>query len=233
MPGEMPGDPPGSYYVARLRGRDVAGVGSVPPRGAAPTPVWNTYVAVDSADRVAATAKDAGGSVLVAPFDAQPAGRMTVLSDPAGAVLCAWQPGVRQGAQLVNEPSAWSMSLLNTSDVEGSKPFYGEVFGWQTETFDAGDAEITLWRLPGYVGGEPSQPVPRDVVATMMSNANGGPSHWSIDFWVEDADAVLEKATALGGAVIAGPFDTPAFRSAVVSDPQGAAFSVSQLTMGL
>lgn len=29
-PGEMPGDPPGQYFVAQLRGRDVAGVASLP-----------------------------------------------------------------------------------------------------------------------------------------------------------------------------------------------------------
>ena len=29
-PGPMPGDPPGEYHVARIRGRDVAGISSVP-----------------------------------------------------------------------------------------------------------------------------------------------------------------------------------------------------------
>ena len=38
----------------------------------------------------------------------------------------------------------------------------------------------TLWRVPGYVGGEPMQPVPRDVVAVMAPlNGNGGvPPNW-------------------------------------------------------
>src|ERR671915_200840 len=34
-PGAMPGDPPGEYFVAQLRGRDVAGVGSLPPEAEA------------------------------------------------------------------------------------------------------------------------------------------------------------------------------------------------------
>jgi uncharacterized protein len=43
-PGAMPGDPPGRYFVARLRGRDVAGVASQPAAGAPPEAVWNTYI---------------------------------------------------------------------------------------------------------------------------------------------------------------------------------------------
>lgn len=92
---------------------------------------------------------------------------MAVLQDPSGAIFCIWEAGARQGAQLVNEPQAWAMSLLNTRDVGAAKKFYGTLFGWETETFDAGGTEVTLWRLPGYVGGEPDQPVARDVVGAM------------------------------------------------------------------
>ncbi|MBV9004126.1 MAG: hypothetical protein JO181_05660, partial [Solirubrobacterales bacterium] len=52
-PGAMPGDPPGRYFVARVRGRDVAGMGSLPADGAARAPAWNTYVSVASVDDVA------------------------------------------------------------------------------------------------------------------------------------------------------------------------------------
>src|SRR5215203_5361252 len=51
-----------------------------------------------------------------------------------------WQPGAHKGAQLVNEPGAWAMSQLNTSDTEGAKAFYGAVLGWETDTFDMGEA---------------------------------------------------------------------------------------------
>jgi predicted enzyme related to lactoylglutathione lyase len=50
---QMPSDAPGNYFMARLHGRDVAAVGSQPDQ-APPTPVWNTYIAVDSADDAAA-----------------------------------------------------------------------------------------------------------------------------------------------------------------------------------
>ena len=222
-PGTMPGDPPGKYYVARLRGKDVAGIGSQPP-GARPTPAWITYVAVDSADQAVDRAREAGGTVDVEPFDAPPAGRMGVLRDPAGAVFCIWQGDLRQGAQLVNEPSAWAMSVLHTNDSERAKAFYGALFGWEAEPFGP---EVTLFRLPGYVGGEPGQPVPRDVVAAMM--ATDAEPGWSIDVWVADADRVAVTAAELGGAVRIEPREIPGFRNAVIADPQGAELSVSQL----
>ena len=82
-PGPTPGDLPGEYMVARLHGHDVAGVGTVPVGGPPVPPAWNTQVAVASADETAAQAQSAGGSILVEPFDAPPAGRMAVLADPS------------------------------------------------------------------------------------------------------------------------------------------------------
>ena len=237
-PGPMPGDPPGRYFVARLRGRDVAGVGSQPPGGAASMPVvWNTYVCTASADDTARGVKRAGGTVVREPFDVPPAGRVTVFTDPTGAVICAWRPGDRKGAQLVNEPGAWSMSVLHARDPEGSKAFYGAVFGWEAETMDMGGGEFTLWRLPGYLGGEPQQPVPRDVVGVMLRMGDGGipndvPPHWQVDFWVADADATAAKAKKLGGRIVVPPFDIPGFRQVVLADPHGAVFTVSQLKRG-
>src|SRR5918992_624317 len=64
----MPPGSPGKYYVARIRGGDVAAVGSQPD-GAPPMAVWNTYVWVESADETASTVVDAGGSVITDPFD--------------------------------------------------------------------------------------------------------------------------------------------------------------------
>jgi uncharacterized protein len=225
-PGEMPGHPPGRYLVARLRGRDVAGVGSQPsPDDPA---AWNTYVTVASADEAATKAEQAGGKVLVAPFDAMPAGRMAVLEDPSGAFFCVWQPQDRNGAQLVNEPGAWSISQLFTPDPDTAAGFYGALFGWTTESFDMGGSRITMFRLPDYVGGEPSQPVSREVVA-VMNQSDDGPARWAVDFWVADADAAVGRATELGGKAIVPVFETPVGRTAVVADAQGASFSISQV----
>jgi len=224
-PGEMPGDPSGRYFVAQLRGRDVAGIGSLAAEGPALPSSWNMYVCVESADAAMQKACDAGGAVLVEPFDAPPAGRMAILADPTGAPLCVWQPGVRQGAQLVNEAGAWAMSQLRTPDPERAAAFFGTVFGWTTEAF----GPFTMFRLPGYVGGEPQQPVSGEVVATMAAAQGSESPRWTADFWVADVDAVAQSAERLGGSTIAPPFENPVGQTAVLADPTGVSFTVSSV----
>jgi predicted enzyme related to lactoylglutathione lyase len=234
-PGPMVGDPPGEYFVAQVDGRDVAGIGSVPDLGGPPLASWNTYIRVDSADQAADSARAAGASLLLGPLDALPAGRLAVLVDPVGAVVSVWEARAREGAELVNEPRTWAMSSLHTTDPEAAKVFYGSVFGWQPEPFGSLEAPMTLWRLPGYVGGEVEQPVPRDVVAAMAPAGDAAaavPPHWNVNIRIGDADATVEQAARLGGQVIMPAFDTPGFRNAVLADPQGAVFSISQLTAG-
>ena len=57
-PGEMPCEPPGRYFLARVGGRDVAGIGALPASAAATGAAWSTHVRVESAGR------SAGGRVL-------------------------------------------------------------------------------------------------------------------------------------------------------------------------
>jgi predicted enzyme related to lactoylglutathione lyase len=227
-PGQMPGDPSGEYFVAQLRGRDVAGVASLPPGSGEPG--WNTYIEVESVDRSAEEIEQAGGSILAPPFDASPAGRIAVAADPTGATFAIWEPGERRGAQLVNEPSAWSMSSLGTPDRDAAAAFYNAVFGWTLDTFEVGELEVGLFRLPGFVGGEPQQPVPRDLVATTA--LPGAETGWSVDFWIDDVDRAVASATEHGGRVVAPVSeDVPGFRHAVLADPNGVQFSVSQLML--
>jgi predicted enzyme related to lactoylglutathione lyase len=227
----MPADVPGQHFMCRLRGRDVAAIASR-PRAAPPTPAWNTYVWVDDAAQAVSRAGAAGGSVLMEPFEALDGGRIAIIADPTGAAIGVWQPGAHRGAQLVNEPGAWAMSALTTPDPEECKRFYGAVFGWETETFDLGDAEMTMWKLPGYEGGEPQQPVARDVIATMppAGDAADAPPHWNVDFWTGSVDEAASKAKELGGEVLSGPYDIPdvGMRQTVIADPQGATLSLTQ-----
>ncbi len=245
----VPADAPGGYFIAELRGRAVAAIGSTPD-AAPPTAVWNTYIGVESADDAAATVKDAGGSALTEPFDVHDAGRMAVLADPSGAVFCVWQAKRRKGAQLVNEPGTWNWSDLNTRDPEGSDAFYGAVFGWETSRVDLGEGgDYTMWRLPGYGDflerSEPglrrrqaAQGAPEgfeDAIAWLLPMTTGQspddvPPHWSVTFAVADTDAIADRAAQLGGTITVPPFDAGVVRVAVLSDPQGAVFSVNTFT---
>jgi hypothetical protein len=223
------GDEPGMrHLISRLRGRDVAAIGS--RADLAGPPAWGTYVWVNDVDATAAKAVEEGGRLLIEPFESLDGGRMAVIVDPEGAVIGAWRPAAHSGAELVNEPGAWSMSMLRARDAEAAKRFYAAVFGWQAEPFAGG--QLHLFRLPGYVGGVPMQPVPRDVVA-LMAPADEDPA-WGVDFWIDDADRAASVAREAGGQVLAGPYELPdgSFRQAVLADPEGATFTVSQLLLG-
>ena len=229
-PGKMPDEPSSEYFVARLRDRDVAGIGSQP--SGAPAPAWITHIRTDSADATVEAVRKAGGTVVVDAFDVPPVGRMAVLDDPSGGRFAAWEADGREGAQLVNEPGAWAMSALLTPDAAAAEEFYGSVFGWNRESFGG---PVSMFRLPGFVGGEPQQPVSRDVVAAMVDLGpdSVAAAQWRPDFWVADIDEVAAKVGEHGGTVIEQPAEVPGvpMRSGVVADPYGAAFSVTQLEM--
>jgi predicted enzyme related to lactoylglutathione lyase len=236
--------PPGSgasYYIGRLRGGDVAAVGSQ-PEGSSQAPAWNTYIWVQSADEAAAKVLAAGGRVLSEPFEVMEAGRMAACADPEGAEFYLWQARRHRGARIVNEPGSLNFNGLNSRDVQGAKAFYGAVFGWETLEFDGGGQ---AWRLPGYgdflelndpdlrkrvaqLGGPEGF---EDVVATLnpvaVDDAHAT-AHWSVTFAVEDADATAATAAQLGGQVVVAPFDAPWVRMTVLADPQGAMFIASQ-----
>src|SRR4051794_836428 len=208
------------FFTARVRGRDVAAIAPQPSGADSDMAAWITNVYTDDPDAAADRARTAGGQVLAEPFDVT-GGRLTVIADPAGAGFGA---GRGRGAGRLNEPGAWGRSVLHTPHPEAAAAFYHALFGWTTEAF----GPVTMFRLPGYVGGEPEQPVSREVVA-LMDRDDNGPARWTPDFWVRDADALAAKAGELGGAAVAGPFDTPMSRQAVLADPFGATFTVTRM----
>ena len=236
--------PPGSevsYYMARIRGGDVAAISSI-SEGGPPMALWNTYIWVDSADDAASKVRGAGGNVIMEPFDVMDAGRMAVFADPEGAVFCVWQAKRHRGARVVNEHGAVNFNSLHTRDAAAAKSFYASVFGWETLTLNGG---AEMWTLPGYGDyletltpglrkmvadvGAPDGFV--DVVASIMpisAEQADMPANWSVTFAVDDADGIAERAVELGGKVLAGPFDAPWVRTAILSDPQGAAFIASK-----
>lgn len=232
----------GTYLIARLRGGDVAAVGST-PRGAPRTAAWNTYIWVESAEEAVSKVLDGGGRVVMQPVDVTDAGRMASFTDPEGAAFCVWQAKQHKGARIVNEPGSLNFNSLNTRDPEGAKSFYGSLFGWETLDLGAG---VEMWRLAGY-GDFLAQSDPElrqrqaasgaapdgfaDVVATLNPIGDDQPevsANWSVTFAVDDADATAEKAVTLGGRVMVSPFDAPWVRMTVIADPQGATFTASK-----
>jgi len=234
-----PGADTAGYRVARLGGLDAAGIGSRPDSA---TPVegpasWNTYIAVDDADIVAAQVRAAGGQVVDGPSVAGDAGRSASCIDPAGVAFRLWEAHLRLGAQAVNTPGGWNFSDLHAVDPPVSAAFYSEVFGWAVD--DLGFA--TMLRLPGYgdhlqATSDPeiytrqagvAPPGFPDAIGWLAPVSPGEAPHWHVAFTVADRDWTVAEAQRLGGEIL-GRDDTDWTRDALIRDPQGGLFTASQ-----
>ena len=233
------------YAVATLEGKTVAAIAS--PSFANPSsPAWTTYVAVDTADDVAARVREAGGTVIAGPADRLGLARTALCTDPGGAVFGLWEPGTIRGAGSVNAPGTWNFSELRTDDIEASTSFYASVFGWEASEVDMGAMKGTMVRLPGYADflerynpgtkqrhidfGAP--PGFTDCVAWYLPLEDGEQPHWSVSLSIADADATAARARELGGTVLVEPFDVPMVRGTVIRDPAGAVFTANAFNPG-
>jgi predicted enzyme related to lactoylglutathione lyase len=216
-----PGDG-GVYSMATLNGETVAAIASMPP--GAPDgmpPAWNTYIAADNVDAAVDNVGRVGGQVMMPAFDIGDAGRMAFVADPTGAIVGLWQANQHIGATLVNESGAVIWNELITDKPDSALAFYEAVLGITHSTMEMAPGEqYRILKAGGVdVGGCMKPPMP------------GVGNHWQVYFAVDDADATARKVSAEGGQVIAEPFDIPSVgRSAVLSDPQGAVFSVLKPT---
>ncbi|WP_426226471.1 VOC family protein [Pseudarthrobacter sp. DSP2-3-2b1] len=234
----MPPGAPGRYRIAKLDGKDVAGLAG----GSGGTTKWSTYVAVDDADAAVQRLTAAGATVLEAPADAGEGGRSAALTDPQGVEFRLWQAKRRLGAQVVNAPGSWNFSDLHTDNPTAAVAFYGGAFGWQVDDVGFG----MMVRQPGYgdhlaATSDPdirerqaefsAPPGFEDAIAWVVPTDPGEPPHWHVTFAVADRDQTVEDAKRLGAEVLAQR-ETDWTRDALIRDPQGAEFTASQFTAG-
>jgi predicted enzyme related to lactoylglutathione lyase len=209
---EQPAGEGATYLLCEIGGKPVAGM--MQAQEGMPH-VWSTYITVTDVDAATAKVTKAGGQVLREPFDVVDAGRMSVISDPTGAVVCLWQPKQHIGAYLVNQHGTLTWSELTTPDVDRAAAFYADVVGWKAEPFHGMDYTVF-----NNAAGE-------GIAGAMKPPAEGMPPFWGIYFAVDDCDAVVVAAQKAGASVMMPPTDTEGVgRMAALQDPQGAVFSV-------
>jgi predicted enzyme related to lactoylglutathione lyase len=205
------------YSMMQKDGKDVCAIAPQQQEQAAAgaPPAWNNYVTVESADASAEQATELGGQVHAPAFDVMEVGRMAVIQDPQGAFFMVWEPKAHIGASLVNAPGALSWNELASPDFEGSKAFYGGLFGWTFEAFEGmGMPYETIKNAAGHSNGGIRPPAP------------GEPAYWLAYFGSDDVDAGIAKVEQLGGKKVAGPYEIGMGKIAICSDPQGAVFAL-------
>ncbi len=181
--------------------------------------VWSVYLASDDARKTVEATVEHAGQVLLDAMDVADLGTMAVVSDPGGASIGVWRPGLHQGFGILNEPGAPSWFELHTRDYQAAVSFYRNVFGWDTHVL-ADTAEFrytTLKHGEGWLAG---------IMDTSGFLPEGVPAHWSVYFGVEDTDAALARIVELGGSIVTAAQDTPYGRLATAADPTGAQFKL-------
>jgi uncharacterized protein len=120
-------------------------------------------------------------------------------------------------------PGTFSWTDLSTTDQDGAKKFYGELFGWDADDQPVGDG-MTYSMMN--VGGKPVAAI---ALQNEMQRQAGAPPAWNSYVTVESADESADRAAKLGANVIVPPFDVMEVgRMAVIQDPQGGFFMLWQ-----
>jgi predicted enzyme related to lactoylglutathione lyase len=208
----------GGYALAKLGGKDVAGIG--PKQMAEQPSAWTVYIASADAADTAKKAQAAGGTVLVPSMEVGDQGAMAIIQDPSGAALGIWQTKQMAGAQVYDQPNSMGWAELNARGIDKAKAFYKKLFGWGEKVSDMGESgpPYTEFLAGGesIAGGMEMNPmVPEQV-----------PSYWMVYFNVADVDKAFEKAKELGAQEMLAPQEFPGGRFAIVSDPEGASFGL-------
>jgi predicted enzyme related to lactoylglutathione lyase len=209
----------GPYVRALLNGREVAGIGQLPPDRHLPI-AWTPYLASNDADLTADTVRLCGGTVGVGPLDAGEAGRMAICSDPSGAVFGIWQEAQHGGTAITGVPGTPVWNELLTFESVNVAKFYETVFAYEEEPVVSADFDyVTL-----HIDGRPVAGI--HGVGTALPRDRG--PHWVTYFEVADTDGTVDRVVDLGGHVLRPARDSAHGRVATVADPEGARFALLQ-----
>jgi uncharacterized protein len=208
----------GGYFNFTRGGVPVAGCIAKGPGTAAPDS-WSVYLASDNADMTVSAVAVYGGHPLLPATEIGQLGSMAYVTDPGGAGIGIWEPGIHKGFGVLAEPGAPTWFELHTRGYDEVVDFYENAFGWETHVVSDTDGfrYSTLGEAEGALAGI------MDASADLPEGARG---QWSIYFGTADTDAALAKVEALGGTILTSAVDTPYGRLATAADPTGAMFKL-------
>jgi predicted enzyme related to lactoylglutathione lyase len=211
----------GNYTQAYADGKAVAAV--VPPMpGQEGQSQWCLYLASPDAAATAGKIRDNGGEVLMEPMAVGDFGTMCLGRDPSGAVFGVWQAGQHEGFEATGEPGAYAWAEVFTREPAKTDDFLTAVFPYRAKQMEDDAVDFRIFDI-----GE------NTVLGRMKMTDDFPPevpSYVNVYFAVSDCDDAVAKATKLGGVLRFGPMSSPFGRFAALTDPQGASFSVIDLS---
>ncbi|MGV9992728.1 VOC family protein [Streptomyces sp. NPDC003374] len=211
----------GGYTQACADGKAVAAV--VPPMpGQEGHSQWCLYFASPDAAATAGRIREHGGEVLMEPMRVGDFGTMCLAREPSGAVFGVWQAGSHEGFEATAVPGAYCWAEVFTREPGKADAFFTGVFGYTSKRLEDDAIDFRIFN----VGDE-------TVLGRMTMTEDFPPEvppYINVYFAVADCDEAVAAATGRGGELRFGPMDSPFGRFAALSDPQGANFSVIDLT---
>jgi predicted enzyme related to lactoylglutathione lyase len=211
----------GNYTQAFAEGKAVAAV--VPPMPGQEGPSqWCLYFASPDAAATAEKIRENGGEVLMEPMQVGDFGTMCLAREPSGAVFGVWQAGSHEGFEATATPGAYCWAEVFTREPEKADAFLSAVFPYRMKDIVDDAVDFRMFDI-----GE-------DTVLGRMRMTDDFPpevpSYINVYFTVDDCDEAVARATKLGGVLRFGPMSSPFGRFAALGDPQGANFSVIDIT---
>lgn len=117
---------------------------------------------------------------------------------------------------------AFTWSELCSPDRDISRDFYGGLLGWEFEEHLMENGTYTVILVDG---------VPRGGMIRIDEEMQDVVPQWTQYIHVDDVDKSAKQAVALGGTLLAPPFDIPLVgRMCVAADPHGARFCMISLS---
>ncbi len=111
---------------------------------------------------------------------------------------------------------------LGTSDANGAKQFYGDLFGWGINELPMEHGSYSMLTLENLEVGACYQ-------LTEEQKNQDVPPHWLPYISVDDVDTTTEKVEAENGNVLMGPLQVmDAGKMSLLQDPTGATFGIWQ-----
>ena len=216
----MPGDMPGSYTMFRKDGGDVAGMYDLnAPEFEGLPSHWMSYIMVADVEESTERAKSLGATILNGPMEIPDVGRMSFFADPTGAHISIFELGGSEGMDAEKSNLGWIE--LQTNDTAAARAFYTELFDWNAKD----DAES------GYTEFQTGGRSIAGMMAIPEEYEGKVPPHWLPYAMVDDCDATMNEAMAMGATVIVPAMDIPNVgRFAVFADPAGAHMAVIKMS---
>lgn len=169
----------------------------------------SVYIQVADAARAAEKSVEAGGKVLIDPFELEGFGVLTVIEDAEGAVFSAWEARGFRGFEFSEElEGAPVWFQLRTADIERATSFYSHVFNWEInnkQTIVHNKIEIGEFQRLDPKGEKP---------------------YWEVGFMLNNSTDKLDKALSRGARILRNDTGRDRHKIIKIADPYGIVFSI-------